>query len=317
MQLTLNETFLAVLAGLVGLSVIVTALGAWLSARTIDEARQQRLRLVNSRLRASWSIVDVFSVAFALGTGALLFVFALVSFFALRNFVSLTPIRPADHWALVLAFYVVTPLQYVLIGTGKIPLFTVFIPVYVFLLLPVVMALKQDTERYLERVAKVQWGLMICVYCVSHAPAIAQLGGPEIGERGPLLLVYFLLVLYVADLAQVITSAVVGGTPLKSDPNRTLAGVMVATTVAGLLGTALWWMTPYRWWQSTLMSIIIAASGFFGSVVLSSVKKSLGARDWDTGIVGVRAVLDRLDALAFAAPVCFHLTAWLYSRAAH
>jgi phosphatidate cytidylyltransferase len=317
MQLTLNETFLAVLAGLVGLSVIVTALGAWLSARTIDEAKQQRLRLVNSRLRASWSIVAVFSVAFALGTGTLLFVFALVSFFALRNFVSLTPIRPADHWALVLAFYVVTPLQYVLIGTGNIGLFTVFIPVYVFLLLPVVMALKQDTERYLERVAKVQWGLMICVYCVSHAPAIAQLGGPEIGERGPLLLVYFLLVLYVADLAQVITSAVVGGTPLKSDPNRTWAGVMVAATVAGLLGTALWWMTPYRWWQSTLMSIIIAGSGFFGSVVLSSVKKSLGARDWDTGIVGVRAVLDRLDALAFAAPVCFHLTAWLYSRAAH
>jgi len=316
MQLTLNETFLAVLAGLVGLSVIVTALGAWLSARTIDEAKQQRLRLVNSRLRASWSIVAVFSVAFALGTGTLLFVFALVSFFALRNFVSLTPIRPADHWALVLAFYIVTPLQYVLIGTGKIGLFTVFIPVYLFLLLPVVMALKQDTERYLERVAKVQWGLMICVYCVSHAPAIAQLGGPEIGERGPLLLVYFLLVLYVADLAQVITSAVVGGTPLKSDPNRTWAGVMVAATVAGLLGTALWWMTPYRWWQSTLMSIIIAASGFFGSVVLSSVKKSLGARDWDTGIVGVRAVLDRLDALAFAAPVCFHLTAWLYSRAA-
>lgn len=316
MQLTLNETFLAVLVGLVGLSVIVTALGAWLSARTLDVAKQQRLKLVNSRLRASWSIVAVFSVAFALGTGVLLFVFALVSFFALRNFVSLTPIRPADHWALVLAFYVVTPLQYVLIGTGKIGLFTVFIPVYVFLLLPVVMALKQDTERYLERVAKVQWGLMICVYCVSHAPAIVQLGGPEIGERGPLLLVYFLLVLYIADLTQVITSAVLGGTPLKSDPTRTWAGVMVAATVAGLMGTALWWMTPYRWWQSTLMSIIIAASGFFGAVVLSSVKKSLGSRDWDIGIVGVRAVLDRLDALAFAAPVCFHLTAWLYLRAA-
>jgi len=90
--------------------------------------------------------------------------------------------------------------------------------------------------------------------------------------------------------------------------------VMVAATVAGLLGTALWWMTPYRWWQSTLMSLIVAGSGFLGSVVLSSVKKSLGARDWDTGIVGVRAVLDRLDAIAFAAPVFFHLTAWLYSR---
>jgi phosphatidate cytidylyltransferase len=155
---------------------------------------------------------------------------------------------------------------------------------------------------------------MICVYCISHAPAILQIGSPEVGERGPLLLAYFLLVLYIADLAQVITSAVLGGTSLRSDPNKTWAGVMVAATVAGLLGTALWWMTPYRWWQSTLMAIIVASSGFLGSVVLSSVKKSLGARDWDTGIVGVRAVLDRLDALAFAAPVFFHLTAWLYSR---
>lgn len=314
MQLTLNETFLAVLAGLVGLSLLVTGLGAYLSARTVDALKQQRLALVNSRLRASWSIVAVFSVAFALGTGALLFVFAAASFFALRNFVSLTPIRPADHWALVLAFYIVTPLHYVLIGIGQIGLFTVFIPVYVFLLLPVVMALKQDNERYLERVAKVQWGLMICVYCISHAPAIVQLGAPEVGDRGPLLLVYFLLVLYIADLAQVIASATLGGTALKSDPDRTWAGVMVAGTVAGLLGTGLTWMTPFRWWQSTLISLMIAGAGFLGTVVLSSVKKSLGARDWDTGIVGVRAVLDRLDALAFAAPVFFHLTAFLYSR---
>jgi len=172
-HLTLNETFLAVLVGLVALSVAVTVLGSWLRRRTIDPVQQQRLALVNSRMRASWSIVALFSVAFALGTGALLFVFALASFFALRNFVSLTPIRPADHWALVLAFYVITPLHYVLIGIGYIGTFTVFIPVYVFLLLPVVMALKQDNERYLERVAKVQWGLMICVYCISHAPARA------------------------------------------------------------------------------------------------------------------------------------------------
>lgn len=314
MRLTLNETFLAVLLGLVLLSVAVTGLGGWLRRRTPDAARQQRLALVDSRLRASWSIAVMFGVAFALGTGALLLVFAVASFFALRNFVSLTPIRPADHWALVLAFYVITPLHYVLIGLGYIGTFTVFIPVYVFLLLPVVMALKRDTERYLERVAKVQWGLMICVYCISHAPAILQLGPPEAGARAPLLLAYFLLVLYAADLAQAITSALLGGTPLKSDPNRTWAGVLVAVTVAGVLGTALWWMTPYRWWQSTLMAIFIAAAGFLGSVVLSSVKQSLGARDWDTGIVGVRAVLDRLDALAFAAPVFFHLSAWLYSR---
>jgi phosphatidate cytidylyltransferase len=205
-------------------------------------------------------------------------------------------------------------LQYVLIGVRETGLFTVFIPVYLFLLLPVVMALKQDTERYLERIAKVQWGLMISVYCVSHAPAIVQLSAPDYGERGPLLLVYFLLVLFLSDLLQVIASATLGGTPLKSDPQRTWAGVMVGAAGAGLLGTALWWMTPFRWWQSTLMSIVVASAGFTGTVVLMSVKKSLGSRDWDTGIVPVRAALDRLDALAFAAPVFFHLTAWLYSR---
>jgi phosphatidate cytidylyltransferase len=176
------------------------------------------------------------------------------------------------------------------------------------------MALKQDNERYLERIAKVQWGLMISVYCVSHAPAIVQLSAPDYGERGPLLLVYFLLVLFVSDLLQVIAGATLGGTPLKSDPQRTWAGIMVGATGAGLLGTALWWMTPFRWWQSTLMSMVVAGAGFTGTVVLMSVKKSLGAREWDTGIVPVRAVLDRLDALAFAAPVFFHLTAWLYSR---
>jgi phosphatidate cytidylyltransferase len=314
MQLSLNETFLAVLAGLVALSAIVTGLGVYLAAHTPDGVRQQRLALVNSRLRASWSIVAVFSVAFALGINALLVVFAVASFFALRNFVSLTPIRPADHWALVLAFYVVIPLQYILIGVRETGLFTVFIPVYLFLLLPVVMALKQDNERYLERIAKVQWGLMISVYCVSHAPAIVQLSAPDYGERGPLLLVYFLLVLFVSDLLQVIAGATLGGTPLKSDPQRTWAGIMVGAMGAGLLGTALWWMTPFRWWQSTLMSMVVAGAGFTGTVVLMSVKKSLGARDWDTGIVPVRAVLDRLDALAFAAPVFFHLTAWLYSR---
>ena len=314
MQLTLNETFLAVLVGLVALSAIVTGVGAYLAAHTLDVVKQQRLVLVNSRLRASWSIVAVFSVAFALGTGALLVVFAVASFFALRNFVSLTPIRPADHWALVLAFYAVIPMQYILIGVRETGLFTVFIPVYLFLLLPVVMALKQDNERYLERIAKVQWGLMISVYCVSHAPAIVQLSAPGYGERGPLLLVYFLLVLFLSDLLHVIASATLGGTSLKSDPQRTWAGVMVGVTGAGLLGTLLWWMTPFRWWQSTLMSIVVASAGFTGAVVLMSVKKSLGARDWDGGIVPVRAVLDRLDALAFAAPVFFHLTAWLYSR---
>ena len=192
MQLSLHETFFAVLTGVVLLFATATALGAWLESRTSDTVKLAWIHQLNQRIRGSWAIVGVFALGFALGGEALTVVFALASFFALREFVALTPIRSSDHWALVIAFYLVIPVQYILVAGGWYGWYAVFIPVYVFLLLPVVMALRQDNERYLERVAKVQWGLMISVYCVSHAPAIAsiEIAGHE--GRGALLLLHHL-----------------------------------------------------------------------------------------------------------------------------
>ena len=211
MGLTLNETFLAIFCALAILSLVATGAGQWVTSRTMDTVRLTRLAIVNSRVRSSWSVLALFTVAFVIGPNALLVVFALASFFALREFVSLTPIKPSDHWALVVAFYLVIPAQYVLLGFGRTNLFAVFIPVYVFLLMPVVMAIKQDTDLYLQRVAKVQWGLMISVYCVSHAPAIVMLPIRGYEDRGPLLLLFFLLVLFLTDLLQVIFSTLFGG----------------------------------------------------------------------------------------------------------
>ena len=251
-------------------------------------------------------------MAFVIGPNALLVVFALASFFALREFVSLTPIKPSDHWALVVAFYLVIPAQYLLLGFGRTNLFAVFIPVYVFLLMPVVMAIKQDTDLYLQRVAKVQWGLMISVYCVSHAPAIATLPIRGYEDRGPLLLLFFLLILFLTDLLQVIVSTLFGGIPLTV--NREQDGERCAgRRCAGvLIGTALWWMTPFLWWQAFFMSALIVVSGFIGTVVLSLVKRSLGAKQWDSELVLTRGVLERLDALMFAAPVFWQVTRYLW-----
>lgn len=312
MQLTLHETFFAVLAGLVLLFATATVLGGWLQARTADAVKLAWIGQLNSRIRASWSIVLLFAIAFALGGGALVLIFALASFFALREFVALTPIKPSDHWALVFAFYAVIPLQYALVYTGWYAMYAVLIPVYVFLVMPVVMALKQDTERYLERVAKVQWGLMISVFCVSHAPAIAQLEIPGYEGRSALLLLYFLLVLQLSELLAVIASATFGRTPLRSNPNKSREGVLVGGAAATLLGTALWWMTPFAWWQAALMSGAIVVAGFMGGLVLASVERSFGARDWGEHAHLSRGVLDRLDALSFAAPVFFHLTLYFF-----
>ena len=312
MNLTLNETFLATFCALAILSLVATGAGQWVASRTMDTIRLARLAVVNSRVRSSWSVLALFTVAFVIGPNALLVVFALASFFALREFVSLTPIKPSDHWALVVAFYFVIPTQYVLLGFGRTNLFAVFIPVYVFLLMPVVMAIKQDTELYLQRVAKVQWGLMISVYCVSHAPAIATLPIRGYEDRGPLLLLFFLLILFLTDLLQVIASTLLGGAPLSVNVNKTAKGAMVGGAAGVVIGASLWWMTPFLWWQAFLMSALIVVSGFVGTVVLSLVKRSLGAKQWDSELVLTRGVLERLDALMFAAPVFWQVTRYLW-----
>lgn len=312
MGLTLNETFLAIFCALAILSLIATGAGQWVASRTMDTVRLTRLAIVNSRVRSSWSVLALFTVAFVIGPNALLVVFALASFFALREFVSLTPIKSSDHWALVVAFYLVIPAQYLLLGFGRANLFAVFIPVYVFLLLPVVMAIKQDTELYLQRVAKVQWGLMISVYCVSHAPAIATLPIRGFEDRGPLLLLFFLLILVLTDLLQVIASTLLGGTPLKVNLNKTARGALAGGAGGVLIGTALWWLTPFLWWQAFGMSVLIVGSGFMGTVVLSLVKRSLGAQPWDSELVLTRGVLERLDALMFAAPVFWQVTRYIW-----
>jgi phosphatidate cytidylyltransferase len=313
--MTLHETFFAVLAGLVLLFSTATALGAWLESRTADATQLARIHQLNLRIRGSWAIVGLFALAFAVGGESLTVVFALASFFALREFVALTPTRGSDYWALVIAFYVAIPLQYVLVAGGLYGWYAVVIPVYLFLLLPVVMALRQDTTRYLERVAKVQWGLMISVYCVSYAPAIATLEFAGYEDRGALLLLYFLLVVQMSELLAVIFSAGFGRTPLASNPSKSVEGALAGGVAATLVGTALWWMTPFAWWQSLLMSAAIVIAGFMGGLVLASVKRSLGARDlWlEGGVQLARGVLGRLDALSFAAPVFFHLTQFFFA----
>ena len=312
MTLTLNETFLAVFSGLAILSALATALGQWATIRTFDPSRRARFELLNSRIRASWSVLAVFTIAFTIGPNALLVLFALASFFALREFLSLTPIKSSDHWALVIGFYVVIPAQYLLLGFGRNSVFAVFIPVYVFLLLPVIVAIRQDTERYLERVAKVQWGLMISVYCISHAPAIATLPIKGYEGRGPLLLLFFLTVLFMTEVIQVGASAALGGRAMRSTPNKTGRGVLAGAAGGAIIGTLLWWMTPFEWWQALLMSLVIVGTGFLGHVVLVAVKTSLGAKAWDTEFELTRGVLERLDALTFAAPLFWQITRYFW-----
>ena len=183
-----------------GLLAIVTAVGVLLSLRerqshaADDEARAQRRHDNQALLRTSWVMALVFWVGWALGEGVAIVLFGLVSFFILREFISLSPTRRGDHRSLVLAFFIVLPLQYALVWTERFNLFTVFIPVYVFLAIPVVSALGNDPQRFLERNAKLQWGIMVCVYGMSHVPALLLLNFPGFAGRTAFLVFFLVLV---------------------------------------------------------------------------------------------------------------------------
>lgn len=308
---TIQEAYVALLLGLSFLALVGTLYGNWALKRVSNPLEQMRLMAVNARMRMAWWLIVVFAIAFALGETALLVFFAFISFFLLREFIAITPTKPTDHHALVLAFYIAIPIQYILVGFQLVPLYTVFIPIYLFLALPVIMALSSDTERYLERVAKVQWGVMLCVFCVSHAPAIATIDLTRYHSSGPLLLLFYLLVVFVCDLVSTIASAFFGGKALRYNNYRTFTGTVVGCLGGIIAGGLFFWITPFRWWQAVLMAVGVVISCVLGDLVISAVRRSMGG---ETRVAGeadlymTRGTLAKLAPLTFSAPVFYHLT---------
>jgi phosphatidate cytidylyltransferase len=264
---------------------------------------------LNARINAWWVMTAVLLACFLLGKVTTLVLFGLLSFLALREFISLTPTRRGDHLALCLCFYIAIPLQYWLIGIEWYGLFVMCIPVYGFLLLPAVSALSGDTEQFLERSTKVQWGLMLTVYCLSHAPALMLLRIPGFEGQNLMLLLFLLLVVQLSDVLQYVFGKLFGKTllaPLVS-PSKTVEGLVGGGLAATAVGAALWWITPFSPLQAVWLSLMIVLCGFLGGLTLSAVKRSLGAKDWGVMIEGHGGIMDRLDSVVFAAPVFFHV----------
>lgn len=260
-------------------------------------------------------MVGVLLVCFLLGRIATIVVFALTSFLALREFLSLTPTRRGDHRVLVLCFYVAIPLQYWLIHGGWYGLFAILIPVYAFVLLPAVAALAGDTEQFLERATKVHWGLMLTVYCISHAPDLLMLEIPGFEGRNLLLLLYLLLVVQISDVLQYVAGKLFGRHRLAPSvsPSKTVEGLVLGGAAAVGIGAALWWVTPFTPPQAAGLSLVIVLAGFLGGLALSAVKRSLGAKDWGVMIEGHGGMLDRMDSVSFAAPLFFHLVRYFWT----
>lgn len=313
--MNVDPRWLFVLGGILVLLVVASVVGAALKARAKTEEKRAVIDNLNARTKAWWVMVAFLVPAFALGHVGTLTLFAFTSFFALREFVTLTPTRPGDYVPLVLSFFGLLPAQYAMIGVYGYGMFAIFIPVYAFLLLPAVAAFAADTQDFLARCAKIQWGVMICIYCISHAPALILLEFPGWNGSSAMLVVYMLLIVQLSDVLQYVFGKLFGRTKLAPhvSPSKTVEGLVGGGLSATLIGGLLWPLTPFTWQQSLLMAFIIVMMGFLGGLTLSAVKRSLGAKDWGVMIEGHGGMLDRLDSVSFAAPVFFHLTRFFFT----
>jgi len=305
----IDRTLLWLLLGLVILLAVATVVGQMLAQRASGAGAIATMDNLNKRIRAWWLMVAVLAIAFFFGKAVTLVLFALTSFYCLREFISLTPTRPADHAALAAAFYVFLPLQYILIGIDWQTLFSIAIPVYAFLALPALAVLRHETDGFLERSAKVQWALMLTVYCISHAPALLLLKIPGFEGRNVLLLFFLIFVVQASDVLQYVFGKLFGRHPIAPvvSPNKTWEGFVGGGATATLLGACLWWATPFTPLQAAGLALAIVLAGFCGGLVLSAVKRSMGAKDWGTMISGHGGALDRMDSVTYAAPLFFHL----------
>jgi len=302
-------TLIVLFGGIFAFLFVASVIGAVLKWRSSPAAPSASIDNLNARIKAWWAMIALIAIAIWIGRAGIILLFAFISLQSLREFISLTHTRRGDHRALVWSFFFFLPLQYYLIATNWYGLFSILIPVYAFLLLPISASLGSDTTRFLERAAKVQWGLMICVYCLSHVPALLTLQIAGYEGRNALLIVFLILTTQASDVFQYVWGKLLGKHKISPtiSPSKTLEGLVGGVLTSTAVGAALWWITPFEPWQAALIALTINVMGFFGGFVLSAIKRDRGVKDWGTMIEGHGGMLDRVDSISFSAPIFFHI----------
>ena len=295
--------------GVLGVLLLAGLVGMVLARMPLAKKPRAVMANFSARVRLWWWMAAILSLAFWLGKPGITVLFGFISFYCLREFISLQYTRRSDHWAIAAGFYVLLPLHYALIWLERYDLYTLLIPVYAFLFLPMLSALHADSTRFLERSSKVQWGLMIAIYGISHVPALLALQIEGYEGRNLLLIAFLVLVVQSSDIAQYLVGKLTRGMPLirRLIPEMTVKTIASGLTSATLMGLLLWWMTPFNLWQAPLIALLIAIMGMFGNLLMAAIKRDRGIANWGDTIVGYGSMLDKLESAIFAAPIYFHI----------
>ncbi|WP_328189691.1 phosphatidate cytidylyltransferase [Marinobacter sp. OP 3.4] len=281
-----------------------------LASRMAAEAHRE----LRQRINSWWIMVGVVFVVLIIGRGASLAFFAVLSFLALREFFSILPVRHTDR-RVILALYLMIPVQYYWVALDWYGVFIIFIPVYLFLFIPFALLMLGETRGFIRSATSYQWAVMTTVFAISHIAYLLILPGERNPAGGPIGLVLYLLFLtQFNDVAQYLWGKTLGKRKIvpKISPNKTWAGFLggVGTTMvlAMLLST---WLTPLSWFEGLGAGLLIGVAGFVGDLTVSATKRDLGIKDTGQLIPGHGGILDRIDSLMYTAPLFFHFIYYL------
>lgn len=304
----LHPTIYRVLAGLIGVLVVVTASVAW---KERGQSRNSELWL---RVTSWWAIVTLFAGSILLCIKLTLCLLGFVSFLALKEYFSLIPTRRSDRRVLFWA-YLAIPLQYYWVYIGWFGMFLIFIPVYLFLLIPLRKVLIGETEGFLRSVGTIHWGLMITVFSLSHAGYLMVLPAKVSPVGGAGLLLFLVVLTELNDVMQYVWGKSLGRRKVAPtvSPGKTwggLAGGIGSTMLLAWIAAP--WLTPFNDTQALAAGLLIGMFGFIGDITLSAVKRDIGIKDSGQLIPGHGGILDRVDSLTYTAPLFFHYLYFLH-----
>ena len=300
-----------VFGAIVALLVFATLVVAWM--RRGDTAGKHAE--LAARVRSWWVLVFVFAAAISFRRGIAIAFFAVLSFLALKEYLSLIPTRRTDRRVLFWV-YLCVPLQYFWIWREWYNLFLIFIPVWAFLFVAMRMVMRGDTKDFLRAAGTIHWGLMTMVFGLSHLAFLLVLpDGKAVPAHGAALLLFVVLLTELNDVLQYVWGRTLGRHKVLESvsPKKTVeglvGGVLSTTVVAFLLAPVLTPLTPT---DSIAVGLMIGIGGFLGDVTISALKRDIGVKDSGSMIPGHGGILDRIDSLLFTAPLFFHFMAYFY-----
>lgn len=302
---TLSDELVSIILLIIALLTSVSV-ALFIVGKAFPKANLGELKV---RTKSWWIMSAIFIGAIFISYKISYICLGFLSFVAFRELYSVLGFRDSDRRAIFWGLIAI-PIQYYLAYIAWYGAFIIFIPVVMFLLIPVRMVLKGETKGITKSMAQMQWILLLSVFGISHLAyllSLPDLEGFNAGGRG--LLMFLIFLTEINDVMQFVWGKLFGKHKIvpKVSPNKTWEGFIggVASTI--LIGYFLRFLTPLSVPNVLIASAMIALAGFAGDIVISAIKRDKGLKDIGDAIPGHGGVFDRIDSLSYTAPVFFHL----------